>query len=929
MKTANQKSAKYKSMTYLNYKVRRTRLWFYASSFVKFLIKKVSCSFHLTGLILFSLLWVHLGAQERIPNPRLEKVVVVFKTHFDIGYTDYAESVVRKYGSSMIEGALHNLDAGASLPPGEQFSWTLPGWPMQQILDRANPENTKRVEQALKTGRFAIHALPFTLETEASDLENIVRGFQFSGNISRRYGLELPRDAKMTDVPSHSWALPTLLKNAGIDFLHLGCNPASQSPDVPLLFWWEGPDGSRLMTMYYPDYYGTDLVSPEDWPFKTWLAIIPTNDNQGAPPPDQVRQTLEEIKKLAPHAEIITGRMSDFYDALIRENPELPVIKGDMPDTWIHGYQSMPREMKTSRKMQKDIYALEALNTQLNNWTGVNENIRRIISKASENSLLFDEHTFGLAMSHGHSGTWAYGDEFRLLRSRGIYQPIEKSWQEKGDRIYEAERKIMPNYKDELERLATAINTDQPHITVYNPLPWKRSGLVHLQMHAGHLKGNALKDAATGAIIPLTEEHNVFTFPAENVPPMGYKTYFPVEEEIPSGHSLRIDRRQHKLENEYFEVQVDPGKGRIVSIIDKKSGRQLVRNQSSYGFGNYFYERFSKKETDAYAHAYIKGGWNWAYNELGRPGLDDTPYFAIRENPARITWKEDPLKVQVVMHFDQSTLNPHNYSILITLYQDKPYIELDWAIHSKPAEPWPEAGWIPFSLNVSNPSFKAGRLGAVVDPVKDFVPGSNFDYFFLNSGIAVVDPEGNGVGIASPDVPGISLDRPGLWKYSGTFTPEEPNVFFNLFNNQWSTNFTEWIEGSWQTHFFIWSVDDYQHEKDLITPSEEFRSPLKAAFSEGVQGTLPLQNHGVALSRKGVLVTAFGSSPYGKGTLLRCWEQAGNNGECTISLPGSGQVREAWPVNLRGEPAGEKLRITDNQFTIQIKAWKPYSFILK
>ena len=170
-------------------------------------------------------------SQELIPNPDLKEVIVVFKTHFDIGYTDFAESVIRKYGSSMIEGALENLDASMELPAEERFVWTLPGWPMQQVLDRSNQINKERVEAALINGNFAIHALPITFETEASDLENLARCFKFSSNISKKYGLELPRDAKMTDVPSHSWFLPTLLKHAGVDFLHLGCNPASMSPD--------------------------------------------------------------------------------------------------------------------------------------------------------------------------------------------------------------------------------------------------------------------------------------------------------------------------------------------------------------------------------------------------------------------------------------------------------------------------------------------------------------------------------------------------------------------------------------------------------------------------------------------------------------------------------------------------------------------------
>ena len=885
--------------------------------------------FSLIGLALTSLASNNVFSQELKPNPHLEEVIVVFKTHFDIGYTDFAESVVRKYGSSMIEGALYNLEASMEMPREERFVWTLPAWPMQQVLDRSTPTTKSKVETALKNGNFAIHALPITFETEASDLENLARCFQFSTDISKKYGLDLSRDAKMTDVPSHSWFLPTLLKNAGVDFLHLGCNPASKSPEIPLLFWWEGPDGSQLMTMYYEKYYGTDLVSPEGWPFKTWLALIPTNDNQGAPPAEEVKQILQKIHELAPNAKIKIGRISDFYDALTKENPVLPVVKGDMPDTWIHGYMSMPKEVKTSRQVRRDMFAYEALNAQLNLWTESPLDISEMIEKAAENSLLFDEHTFGLAMSHGQAGHWAYGDEFKLLRSQGIYEPIEKSWKEKGERIYEAEKKIMPNYKDELGRLAHEINIEKPHLTVYNSLAWQRTGMVKLQILSNQIQGNGLKDLFSGKIIPFTNNGNVIHFIAEDIPAMGYKTYVPVEIALETTKTLKVNKHDHIIENEYFKIQLDPSKGSVNSIIDKRTDREMVNQTSEYGFGNYLYERFSKEQTDAYANSYIKAGWHWAVAELGRPGLSEEPYRIVKESEARISYQEDALKISAVMHFDKNEKNPHDYSLIVSLYHGQPYVELNWAIHSKEAEPWPEAGWIPFSLNVKNPSFKVGRLGGVVDPAKDFIKGSNFDYFFLSTGIAVVDENGNGFGISSPDVPGISLDRPGLWKYSGEFIPEKPNVFFNLYNNQWSTNFTEWIEGSWNTRFYLWSIDNYENEKDLITPSEETRMPLKAAFSEGYNGSLPASKQGISLSKQGILITAFGPNPDDAGTLLRIWEQAGNTVECMVSLPDNLKVDYAQPVNLRGVNLGEKIQITGGKFKIKVDSYKPYSFILK
>ena len=60
----------------------------------------------------------------------------------------------------------------------------------------------------------------------------------------------------------------------------------------------------------------------------------------------------------APNAKVKIGRMSDFYNSIIKENPQLPIVKGDMPDTWIHGFMSMPREVKDSRRINRDLFSL-------------------------------------------------------------------------------------------------------------------------------------------------------------------------------------------------------------------------------------------------------------------------------------------------------------------------------------------------------------------------------------------------------------------------------------------------------------------------------------------------------------------------------------------------------------------------------------------
>ena len=239
---------------------------------------------------------------------QVEDIVVVFKMHVDIGYTNWAEGVLQKYTDDMLDETLNAIEVTSSLPKNEQFVWTIPGWPLKYMLENSTDEKKQKLGKAIKEGRIVPHALPVTIETEASDLGNLVRGLKITSDINSSYGLPEARDAKLTDVPSHSRVLPTVLKHAGVDFLHLGCNPGSASPDVPRLFWWQGPDGARLLTLYWAEYYGSGILPPKDWPHKTWLAMIHTHENTGAPSPEEVATLLEEAKEKMPHVNIKIGR---------------------------------------------------------------------------------------------------------------------------------------------------------------------------------------------------------------------------------------------------------------------------------------------------------------------------------------------------------------------------------------------------------------------------------------------------------------------------------------------------------------------------------------------------------------------------------------------------------------------------------------------
>ena len=87
------------------------------------------------------------------------------------------------------------------------------------------------------------------------------------------------------------------------------------------------------------------------------------------------------------------------------------------------------------------------------------------------------------------------------------------------------------------------------------------------------------------------------------------------------------------------------------------------------------------------------------------------------------------------------------------------------------------------------------------------------------------------------DSPCVSLDQPGLWKYSLDYVPKKPTVFVNLYNNEWNTNFPEWQDGSWISRVRLCLARDGGVGEDLIVPSWEARLPLLAAAADGPRAT--------------------------------------------------------------------------------------------
>ncbi len=870
----------------------------------------------------------------------VENVIIVYKTHFDIGYSETIQQVIHDYRTSMADRVLEAIDINSSQPKDKQFVWTLSGWPMKQILwDGQAPERKKKIEQAIADGNLAIHAFPFTMHTETSDPEDLVRGLNISSTLARNFGQPLSISAKMSDVPGHSWFIPTLFTHAGIKFYHMGGPVVNKELGLPPFFWWEGPDGSRLLTLYN-NGYGSDRLPSADWPYKTWIYISMTGDNQGPPHPETVAKDLEYFRSKGINAKV--GSMDDFAELILNEDLNaVPVIRSDIGDVWIHGTMSRPVGAKLAQNIRPSIGGLDQLSMLQTIWGIYRPDLRSIIAEAYEQSLLYSEHTWGLANQHYLK--LPYGKAWEELLERGLppqYKLMESSWKDHTDYIKNAQRLVEDPYRNAVASLADNIETDENRIVVYNPLPWKRDGEIVLDTRL--IFGNdfvSLKPVDGGAAIVVSHEYPAIEdkapmsrFVAKDIPPMGYRTYVASMEKVELPE-MSVNEKAGTIESPFFKATIDAKRGRIVSLIDKRTGKELVDTDAPQGFGQYFYERFGYKQLSNWIDKSLYPQYQahkFAFVAYDMP--QDVAYSSALPENMNLKIEQSAIDVKAIMTGTISGAGQdQKISITLTLSGITPTADLEVSWQKQP-DSWPEAAWICLPFKVDNPEFRLGRLGAVVDPAKDMITdNANYHLWWVNNGVAIFDStHGGGVGICSQDAPLLSLGEPGEYKFDKRRIAKKPYAYLNLYNNHWRTNFSAWVGNgqSMSAKVRIWTFDKYANEGSLYTPGMETRVPLQVACSKVKNGRLPLTQQGISLSRKGVALSAFGPNPDGEGVLLRVWERGGTSGKLEVVLPKEFKFQSIQAVDLRGRPISKDISIKGTSLSFDLNAYSPASFVI-
>ena len=813
-----------------------------------------------------------------------------------MGFTGLVGEVLGTYAEVLVPRALEAIRQSEATDPAHPFTWTLPAWLLQRCLRdlRGNAVGTE-LERRVREGRVTWHGLPLTTHTELFGLEDLVRGLYVARGLGQRFG-RASVAAKMTDVPGHTWILPTLLAAAGVTFLHLGCNPCSTPPDVPRLFRWEGPDGSRVTTMYSQGGYGTPLLPPEDWHLPVWLALQHTSDNVGPQGAAVIPQVLAEVRSRFPRTEVRIGSLDDFARELSALKLDLPVIRKDLADSWIHGVGSMPAEVARLRELRNRLVQLES-DAALRAPRDGGAPSAAEFAAAYESLLLFGEHTWGmdtkLALNPPEFGGRVYDKEpfLAVLRS-GKYQRIVRSWDDK--------RAFVTGAAAQVGGLAGSTQgppgvAEPLRLEIVNHHLWQWNGLVPLGACGDEI---SVVSEADGAALPAVVLDGQAWVRVTGLAPLSSMVIrarpFRPHKASGRGTGRAAWRAQGRggavLENRLVRVRMSREAG-IVSLVDRRTGREWVERGSGMSLGAYRYDVYSRREIVSYLKDYAYDLQPWFLDDFGKPGYpggEHRSFLASRATlrledgfgwaRAHLSWEQEPESWQALG-------NARVVHLAVTLFDDLPFVDLSCTLEGKQACPLLEAGHLVMPLRARKPRYAVNKTGSVIDPATDIARNANRLLNCCERWVDVSDG-GEGMLVMPLDSPLLSIGSPAIERFEGSGGPGAPALFFNLFNTQWGTNFPQWISGNLVSRFRLlphqgdWrSVRAWEHAAEAFQPPS--CRPAGAAAPDGAPLPSLLKVRGQPLET----VTIKGAED-GSGLILRLRDPTGRAARRVLQLPG-------------------------------------------
>jgi alpha-mannosidase len=705
------------------------------------------------------------------------------------------------------------------------------------------------------------------------------------------------------DSFGYNWQLPQIYKRSGIDFFVTQKMAWNDTNKLPLkIFWWESPDGSRVLTYFPHDYANTDLdpvrlaqdfATAEKYApgTRSMMDLFGVGDHGGGPTRTMLDQGLHWMQpdKVVPHEEFGTA---------------LPYLQGIekqvAPGSPLWNYSTLaagnttlpaPPEGQISIPTWKDELYLEYHRGVFTTQAAHKRNMRD-----SEEWMLNAEKYASLAWLDGLAypsdelnDAWKHVlfNQFHDLAAGSGIGIIYKEAQQDYDQVRWATNEVEDK---SLKTIAARIDTDGKGvpILVFNPLAWERGGIGEASVQMPHGIDTVSLLDADGHTIPyqvLSVDAPTHTFhllfKLDRVPSLGYTVLHAVDG--PHDFPSDLTSAGSMLENSALRVVVDPRTGCITSLFDKRGGFEALAPNSC---GN---------ELQAFAdHPKNYDAWNIDPGTLDVPPtlIHQVDSITMVENgPLRSvlritrTWQKSTFVQDLILYAGANQLIVHN--------------NFDWHeqhILLKAALP------LAFTSNVATYEIPYGSIDRPTTR-NNSVEKARFEVPTLRWA-----DEGDGMhGVSLLNNSKYGYDAVGnLLRLSLLRAPTWPDP--NADQGKQIFDYAIYPHmGTWKS-------------ANTVARGWEFNYTLRATQVDPHEGALPSTHSFVSLDGTHVVLTALKKAEDGKALIARFYEWAGEPDTVTLTVPHG--ATSATITNLMEKPEGAPLTVTDNKVSVPVKPYE-------
>ncbi len=476
-----------------------------------------------------------------------------------------------------------------------------------------HPEILERIKARVAEGRWEVTASQWVEgDKNLASGETLARHLLYTRRwLKEHLGLE-PDDAKIDwecDTFGHAWTVPGILNRGGVRryyFHRAGCKKR--------LFWWEGKDGSRVLA--YDDYpvgYNCQIAPymaeqllrfSAETGLKDMMWVYGVGDHGGGP----TRQHLDaaaDMRTWPVWPKVVLSTTDAYYTLIEGQADKLPVVKDELNFVFRGCYTAQSAIKRDNHLCQTNLVEAEL-------WAAIASGVAGVpypaesFRSAWENAMFIQFHDIlpgsGVRETREHCSGLT---QEALARTQAAKTAALHALARKVDTKALApagpgpDLGAGPGLGSAQGGVSAASSGSGPGgvFVVFNGVPRSRSEVVRARIwdHAIPDDAIAIRDGSGGATRAqvLGKGHywghdwTEIAFAAESVPSVGYRAYgvgASAEAQPSAGVSATYTRAELTgelegpvaLENAFLRAVVSPGSGAISSLIDKRTGRELV-----------------------------------------------------------------------------------------------------------------------------------------------------------------------------------------------------------------------------------------------------------------------------------------------------------------------------------------------------------------